>query len=32
MSNLFKAVKNLKHDYPDGFDSYLKDAIEFIMS
>lgn len=28
--NVFKIVKDLDHDYPDDFDKYLKDAIEFI--
>jgi predicted esterase len=30
ISNTFKVIKDLKHDYPDNFDVYLKDAIEFI--
>lgn len=31
IANVYKVVKDLKHDYPNNFDGYLKDAIEFIM-
>lgn len=30
VSNVFKIVENLNHDYPDNFHDYLKDAIKFI--
>lgn len=30
MPNKYKVIKDLKHDYPNNFDKYLKEAIEFI--
>lgn len=30
ISNVFKIVKNLNHDYPDNFDDYLNVALDFI--
>lgn len=32
IANVFNVVRNLKHAYPDNFDSYLKAATEYITS
>lgn len=30
--NLFKVIKDLEHDYPDNFDEFLSEGIEFISN